>query len=330
MHSQDHYDVDKLTKAFDTGGKYICAVTFFWLDFLVLSLPHVPVIDSAVDGLMTQYFGGLPQAVPFNASIVVTTAQTASAAEAARKVCKLRVASPPEMILALLKSVSKAVRQNDPETLAKWRLVLSSIPCEFRLIGTEDAKHLLAIQLREDYCQNAESMRLSSLQKLFDIQALMERKKTATGFPSTTEMVDYYKSVTFAQKSEPMTENFINEAIYAIKHVLAHQQCLQVLLDMEAYGSTNPMDKAKKISLIARKCGANVSKTTLVLQLLADFWKVGYYTDEKFAERALDGKQQKCDGKGTVDLVLMKWELLDFLKGKFMDVRGFTETRQHG
>ena len=59
--------------------------------------------------------------------------------------------------------------------------------------------------------------------------------------------------------------------------------------------------------------------------MLADFWKSGYYTDDRFAERALDGSQPRCEGKGTVDLVLAKWDLLDHLKGKFMDVRDFTE-----
>ena len=245
---------------------------------------------------------------------------------------KLRLVSPPEMVFAILLAVARDVQAQDPDKIAEWRDLLTGVPCTMHFLNGEDKRHIFAVQQRENYAQNANSMRLTALQKLFDVQSVMERKKTATGAATLEELAKYYENVTWAKDSDPVSYSFLQEAHYILKHVFPYQGCLNVLLELEKLGRGNPLDGCGKISKLVRRAGAATNSSPVapetlqkILEFLADYWVCKYFTEEKFSERALEGKQPKCDGKGTVDLVLMKIDALEFLRGKFMDMRDFQD-----
>ena len=132
-------------------------------------------------------------------SFHVACSSAANAVDAAAAQ-KLRLVSPPEMVFAILLAVARDVQAQDPDKIAEWRDLLTGVPCTMHFLNGEDKRHIFAVQQRENYAQNANSMRLTALQKLFDVQSVMERKKTATGAATLEELAKYYENVGQGQR----------------------------------------------------------------------------------------------------------------------------------
>ena len=320
-----------MAAAFSHGedSKYICAINFVWLDHLVLAMPHLPINEESVEALIQHYFHAGPAPMNLQTSFHVACGSVANA-EAAVQNHNLRLVSPPEMVFAIVKAVARDLKEGDPDKISEWCELLTCLPCTLHLVSGEDKRHLLAVQERENYAQNASSMRLTALQKLFDVQSVLDRKKTAAGSLTLEELEAYYRAVKWSKDSEPVTSTYLYEANYVLKHLLPHQGCLDILLELEKYGRQNPLDSCGKLNKLVRRAGQATNTNPCspevlqkILEFLADFWMAGYYRDDRFADRALDGKQAKADGKGTVDLILLKLEILELLRGKFMDMRSF-------
>ena len=96
-------------------------------------------------------------------------------------------------------------------------------------------------------------------------------------------------------------------------------QVQSIVLKMENYGPANPFDSVCKLQKIAKRAGGSKENLEWCFQILQDFWEAGYYAEDKFADRALDGKQPRCDGKGTVDLLVAKQQVLVYLTGELLD-----------
>ena len=92
-----------------------------------------------------------------------------------RPLCRL---SPLEPIAAMFSAIAKAVNRNDSdESLEKWRKHLLSVPFEFACVNTEDERYFAALQLRENITKDYESMRVSVLMRIMDIESFLHRKE---------------------------------------------------------------------------------------------------------------------------------------------------------
>ena len=60
------------------------------------------------------------------------------------------------------------------------------------------------------------------------------------------------------------------------------------------------------------------------MELLCDLWKSGGLRAESLSVRALDGRLPAADGKGTIDLLCMKQDVLRWVLTTFLDSRAHT------
>ncbi|CAJ1360662.1 unnamed protein product, partial [Effrenium voratum] len=300
-----------MSAAFNAGSKYQCAVNFMWLDHFILASPHVPVNEDSVQGLIGQYFTK-PSVIPADAPVHVVAGDVAKAEHAVEQK-KLRILSPPEMVMAVL--LQRDIKTSDMDVLHEWAEALAACPCVFHKIDNEDERHIASLQLRENISQNFASMRMSALQKVFDIQGLMAAKTSLT----KEQVVAHYATVRYAKNSEPVKARFVDDALYVLKHALPNPKVQSIVLKMENYGPANPFDSVCKLQKIAKRAGGSKENLEWCFQILQDFWEAGCYAEDKFADRALDGKQPRCDGKGTVDLLVAKREVLVYLTGELLD-----------
>ena len=203
-----------MSAAFNAGSKYQCAVNFMWLDHFILASPHVPVNEDSVQGLIGQYFTK-PSSIPADAPVHVVAGDVAKAEHAVEQK-KLRILSPPEMVMAVLLAAQRDVKTSDMDALHERAEALAACPCVFHKIHNEDERHIASLQLRENISQNFASMRMSALQKVFDIQGLMAAKTSL----SKEQVVAHYATVRYAKNSEPVKARFVDDALYVLKHAL--------------------------------------------------------------------------------------------------------------
>ena len=95
-----------------------------------------------------------------------------------------------------------------------------SIPMEFLVSEGEDERHFAAVQCREDISQAHDSMRTSTLMRIFDIEAFLARKARTTGKLTASMCAELYdQNLTFATSSEKVSESFVDMATCLVVEV---------------------------------------------------------------------------------------------------------------
>ena len=298
--------------------KYCCAINMWSFNLARLNTPGVPILRSSIDALMEHYFQR-PMNIPSAAGCsVVTCTATAAAAAGEINVRGLVASSPPEILFAFLFAVARDLKKGDDELLKQWREAMLACPTDFYLALTDESRHKVALQHREDIAENYARMRYNSVQKMFDVKRTFDEMSKA-GNPTIEAVSAYYATVRWSSMSEDgISTEFVKCAIAVLQKMMINPACERVVLKLAEAGSSNPLDSIYKLHKIVVRCAGSVDDMAWSLELMYDLWHSGALAGDQFAIRLL-----QTAGKSLTDLMLFKKDILDFLLNKFMDSRSF-------
>ena len=126
------------------------------------------------------------------------------------------------------------------------------------------AFHVAHTQLREDAGLDYELVRSSALSRVVDLAAFFNRVKTETGKKlNPKDLAAQFKSVTFADRSEKVTETICDQAMRVYERlVLRAPSVFALLLKFDSdMGIDNPLDSIGKLVTICAKAAIAQSQT---------------------------------------------------------------------
>lgn len=299
-----------------TTCRYKAACNVFMMDpRRVAYRSKVPIMPGAVTRLREHHFKK-PCPIPMEMLFAVPNPGTVAADMAEGKCVRL---SPPEFLLAYFEQISLDLDKGDDELLKAWRTTMTQTSCVFEHWESEDEMHKRALQFREDLSQNFASCRMSPVQKMFDLVSLKERKEATTGPLSAQALSDYYtQGLTFAENSEKMTFDFVDTALMVYKRMMSSKKCAAIVLELEDLGTANPLDSIYKLAKICTKA-STADMIEWSLELMIDLWRSGALKSDQMAVRQLDGKQKGSCGKGLIDILTYKKDVLKYILNTYIE-----------
>jgi len=173
---QEPYQKSAYDAAMRTHGTYTCGGNLFWCKFAFSPSPGVPTRMSAIDSLVAFYFA---QPSPMPRPAVISVSDLGSDPLDQRG--ELRSISPEEIRCAMLFAIARDVaRGAPPDVLNKWRCHALSTTMQFVYHATDEEMYSSACQLREDICQDHESMSRTPTQRIYEIACFREMHPAPT------------------------------------------------------------------------------------------------------------------------------------------------------
>jgi len=317
--AQEPFDPErcKVALANLAGSGYRAAVNFWSFDVLFLPTTEVPIQPTAVKSLAQHHFA---KPAVFPVDLVVGVTSTDEALDGITKK-SLRLASPPELVFAYISAIGRDLKKDDDELLAAWRQTMLCVPCLFKIVVSDDDRHLMMVQFREDLSQNYATMRFSAVQKMFDVKSVMDRKAGSTGGVTVSDVAKYYQDgVRFAEGSDVITAEFVDCAMTVLRRLMATPRCSELIMSMEELGAQSPLDSIYKLQKIVSRA-QSPTKIEWCLELMIDFWRSGALASDQLSIRHIDGKAKGAGGKGVIDILMFKQECLSYLLGELMGSR---------
>ncbi|MCP4244388.1 MAG: hypothetical protein GY772_27905 [bacterium] len=259
-----------------------------------------------------------PAPIPLDVHIAVTSERPPGTAPAG-----LTVLSPPELLLAFLQAVAEDLAKDDDDLNAAWRKSMLMTPGFFRMAETPEECHIIATQFREDIVHNCATMRMTAVQRMFDVKATHDWKLSTTGKADTQTIANHYKRIKFAAGSAVVSFEFVDCSLTVLRRLMSLPRCGALVAELEEMGIDNPMDSIYKYHKLLVKAGAP-EKVEWALELMVDLYKSGGLRKEAFAIRAITGTP-RTGNKGLVDLLVYKRDCLAFLVGEFLDARALPD-----
>ena len=322
---QDPFDIGKCKKGLDASGKaYKAAINIWSLDIMQLPTPGVPIMANAIQKLREHHFGQ-PAVLPLD---IVVGVESSDAANKALQDRALKQVSAPELVFAYIEAVALDLKKGDEELMAKWRQTMLCCPCLFRKVESKDEMHQLSIQFREDLAQAYSSMRYTAVQNMFDIKSVMARKMASTGGVSAQKLAEYYtSSIRFADNSEKITAEFVDCALTVLRRLMSIPACAKMVMELEELGASNPMDSIYKLHKVVTRAGSP-ERIEWAFELMLDLWKSGALKSDQLSIRHLDVRGLGANGKGIIDLLCFKKEVLRHLTGELLDSNSFSSSQK--
>ncbi len=288
------------------------------MNHLALSTQSVPLLKSSIQKLQDHYFRH-PAVIPLDVVVCVDSADHAETAIAERS---LLIRSAPEVVFAYLSAIHEALDKGDDALLAAWRQTMLACPVLFKCISNKDDQHRVTLQFREDLTQNYATMRYNAVQKMFDVKSSMDGLAARGGRNSAENVAAFYRTVRWSEGGDSITREFIDCSMTVLKRLMALPRCAQIVLGLSEEGIANPLDSIYKLHKIIVRA-STPDKLEWSLELLVDFWRSGMLKTDQLSIRHIDGRATGNQGKGVVDLMVFKMELLTHLTGAFLDNRTF-------
>ncbi len=305
------------------AGVYKCGANLAWTSTSDTITANVPIGTVQVEALARHYFTK-PRRLPMDVHIALNRSITNPSVPPARG--QLLRISPVEMVAALYSSIARDIMADaGNEILDEWRVTLLTASFVFQYIEGLDRIHFAAYQIREDLGADFKAMRFSTLQKIFDVQNFVTRKTRGGQCPLPAAEVAkiYSDNIRFSGASESVTDGFVDTALTVSSRLLSIPAVREVLVSFDSeYGLRNPFDSSTKLQVICSKASTPECITWTVL-LLADFIKSGALHVDQLALRTLSGAGSGLGGKGMVDLLVMKKDILAHLLNFTMDTLHF-------
>ena len=299
--------------------RYMCGCNLFWASMEDPVTANVPLNPKQIQQLEEHYFQK-PAPMPLVVKIAVGSEDPLK-----NKGMLFRI-SPVEIIAAMLSAVANAIRAGaSDDLLQEWRRQLLTVPFEFVECEGEDPRHFAALQYRENLVANYAGMRYSTIMKIFDVEAFMDRKARTTGRLTSAACAAMYRaSLTISAASEEITDSFVDMALTISQRLLSNQSIRQALIEADQEFSTrNPLDSTTKLQTIINKGGKDTEKIEWCVLLLLDLHASGALRYDQIGLRALQGGSTRTGGKGLLDLLLFKRELMQYMIHGFVDTLKF-------
>ena len=189
---------------------------------------------------------------------------------------QLKAVCPPEMRDALRQAMAQDVDQGNVPRLQAWLKFILSTPMRFKCADSDDGDQLVSIfqtvvQQREDIGVKHENMRVSSLMRVFEVMDLKKQLEKIEGKKNKFDMAEYYKSIDFAESSEPVSVTFIETAQALANGAFNIPEVLEICIAFDQLPH-NPMDSVYKYQEVAKAASKHRDDTIWAFQMLQDWW----------------------------------------------------------
>jgi len=201
----------------------------------------------------------------------------------------------------------------------------------FEVLETSEDCYWRSVNLREASVANFEAFARSTVQRVFELVAFKTRKETVLSQKVSAKILgDLWRSnviQTGSACSESVTDSFVDTAINVYERALALPDVRSVILMLEEkHGKSSPFNSLSVLEKFAIKCKTPEMLLWCVASL-ADAIEQKFLATNDFSLRAVSGTRGSGKAsKGVIDLFIMKKELLDWIKGKFVPAHPFHES----
>ena len=124
---------------------------------------------------------------------------------------------------------------------------------------------------------------------------------------------------------QAVSDEFVASALRIAESMLTDENVRKLLFEAdETFGAGNPLDSITKLNIIRRKVPGHALHECL--SLLLDYFRGGAITAEQFGTRNLDGKLSGSAGKGILDIMVFKLEIISCMTGQLLDKYDWPDT----
>ena len=204
------YDENQFSVAISEVGHYKAGCNLFWIDFMFLANPRVPIRASAVRTLKQHYFSK-PCLFPTELVVAVSSLDVPST-----KFGSLKCISPEELRIALIERIAERIKAGaDDAELEGWLSTVLTVTFHFKAIENDEERGIEAIQLREHLTVDFKSMARTARQWVYVIISIkQDMEKKGGKCPTDEEIAEYIQDhVRLAKGREPISGSYVNAAI---------------------------------------------------------------------------------------------------------------------
>ncbi|CAE7393011.1 unnamed protein product, partial [Symbiodinium sp. CCMP2592] len=243
-------------------GKHTCLVNAAWLDHDYSPCPSIPLVWKTVENMIEHYFAQPNNLSDQKIEVVVLSSDLAHNKFPTKGSWKFASAEEPVMAMyAAIASTIQARRDGEgvktneelqkmDDQLCIWKEKLLETQVDIKVMDNEIQLQWAAQQYRENINQRTYLTR-TSVQRIFDLQA----KSTLLGPHASNEDLAllYNENLKLSSKSEPISDNCIDQGLLVYKKALVFPEILQVILKEEEYHTSSLFDGVSKLWAICNK-----------------------------------------------------------------------------
>ncbi len=315
------FDAKQCAAALKSVGTYVAGGNLFWVDCIFNVTPGVPLGTASLRQLKERYFKEPTKVFPDKITIGVFAGE-----EPDQLFGRLVRISPEEVIHVFLLAAAEDLKAHpdDMDRALIWRSCALSVPMEFTVCASAEARHWQAINLRETIGMQYATLYRSTIQRIFELAAWKASVETTSGkkmSPASVATV-WKEHVQVSSMGESINVAFIDAAMTVWDRMCQDDECRTMLLQAEdRWGKQTPWDSVYKLEAVIKKCGRpgpiatrNIRWTLAAIEdLILDHQCV----PGQLSVRALSGKGHS-GGKGYVDVLLFKQDLATHATGPLL------------
>lgn len=318
--------------------KYVCGLNLMWVDFVTSITPGVPVNQSSLSKIKEKMLADPTMARACFQDIIIALlpGQTVEKDKG-----NLRLLSPEESVQALILKVSEDIAAGvDSEILTEWSLILRSVPTTVELHQSGAEKlYWRALNIREEIGTQADTMCRTTVQRLFEVIEFKQRieqdrvAKKVKGVTMNASAIfeEWNKNVKFssgATGDKAWKLAYVEAVVLVWTRIMSIPAVMELVLQAEdRLQHDSVWSSIYVLEAVAKKLGisapTNPQRTRWIVGAIQYFFEVGTMPKTAFSTRNMSGKGL-AQSKGTVDLMLLKYGVLELARSKWLEGSGLT------
>ena len=325
-----------------TFRKYVCGLNLMWVDFVTSITPGVPVNQSSLSKLKEKMLADPTMARACFQGIIIALlpGQTVEKDKG-----NLRLLSPDESVQALILKVSEDIAAGvDTEILTEWSLILRSVPTTVELHQSGAEKlYWRALNIREEIGTQADTMCRTTVQRLFEViefkqrieQDRVSRKVKGVTMNASAIFEEWNKNVKFssgATGDKAWKLAYVEAVVLVWTRIMSIPPVMELVLEAEdRLQHDSVWSSIYVLEAVAKKLGPSApntpQRTCWIVGAIQYFFELGAMPKTAFSTRNMSGKGLP-QSKGTIDLCLLKYNVLELSRGKWLEGSGLTSEQK--
>ena len=288
-------------------GSFKCAINLAWLDLHFISNPHIPLVWASVETMQNRYFKKPGGFADIAIEVGILEAVVDNGDYGLKGTWKRT--SPDEVVMAWFKAVAERVGGGaEDDEMNEWLHHMLTTPCTFVKLADETELGWRASKLRENIAANTTLAR-TAVQKVLDVA----QRRAQLGNVSAQRMLDIYtEKLGDGGGGEPITLSFIDKAFNIWDKALRKPEIQEVVLREESRREMSMFNSVVGMNTLVTKAKTE-DNIEYIFAAIQDGRRAGLLGPEHMVTRSLEGKIPGSNGKGLVDLLIFKKNMLAHL-----------------
>jgi hypothetical protein len=228
--------------------------------------------------------------------------------------------TPDEIIHAFIIAIARDVKANAKDAILKsWRLHVLSATFSFLVLDRDEDIFWKTNGIREDMKSLYQAVARTAIQRVLEIARYKATREATQGKLSNAKISELYREkLDAAAGTEKISEKYVDTALKVNDFLLSVGPVKSVIFALEEQmGQLSPFNSVHRLACFFSKT-KDAAALTWVFNCVYDFFASrNFNPEEKFSVETLAGAGS--NGKGDLDLWLMKLKLHEHLLGPFME-----------